>query len=119
MPPSLERVKQIVGPVHSQRLSFHLGDVTRRNDLLEAFGMGKDAVIHFAGLKAVGESKEKPLSYYRVNQGGTVNILEVIHEYSRIFSLWILSKRTRGTHIDQALLKYTIELLIEHWNLTF
>ena len=104
MPPSLERVKQIVGPVHSQRLSFHLGDVTRRNDLLEAFGMGKDAVIHFAGLKAVGESKEKPLSYYRVNQGGTVNILEVIHEYSRIFSLWILSKRTRGTH--QELLKY-------------
>ena len=37
----------------------------------------QDAVIHFAGLKAVGESKEKPLSYYRVNQGGTVNILEV------------------------------------------
>ena len=97
MPPSLERVKQIVGPVHSQRLSFHLGDVTRRSDLLEAFGMGKDAVIHFAGLKAVGESKEKPLSYYRVNQGGTVNILEVIHEYSRIFISglsWVLSKRT-------------------------
>jgi len=80
MPPSLERVKQIVGPVHSARLSFHLGDVTKRSDLLKAFGLGKDAVIHFAGLKAVGESKEKPLSYYRVNQGGTVNILEVMKE---------------------------------------
>ena len=34
-------------------------------------------MIHFAGLKAVGESKQKPLSYYRVNHGGTVNILEV------------------------------------------
>ena len=36
-----------------------------------------DKVIHFAGLKAVGESKSKPLSYYRVNHGGTVNVLEV------------------------------------------
>jgi len=93
-PPSLQRVKQIVGPVLATRLRFYLGDVTVRADLLKAFqGLlvffllnkilnhlvgGKDAVIHFAGLKAVGESKEKPLSYYRVNQGGTVNILEVI-----------------------------------------
>merc|ERR1711990_981824 len=69
-----------VGPVLATRLRFYLGDVTVRADLLKAFGMGKDAVIHFAGLKAVGESKEKPLSYYRVNQGGTVNILEVMKE---------------------------------------
>jgi len=54
--------------------------MTSKQDLLEAFGEGKDAVIHFAGLKAVGESKEKPLSYYRVNQGGTCNILEVMAE---------------------------------------
>ena len=61
MPPSLIRVAEIVGPQHNQRLRFVLGDVTSRQDLLEAFGEGKDAVIHFAGLKAVGESKEKPL----------------------------------------------------------
>ena len=36
-----------------------------------------DAVIHFAGLKAVGESCELPLLYYKTNIGGTTNLLEV------------------------------------------
>ena len=36
-----------------------------------------DVVMHFAGLKAVGESTVKPLDYYRVNVGGTVNLLKV------------------------------------------
>lgn len=81
LPPSLLRVVDIVGAeVATARLKFVLGDVTKRVDLLRAFGSGKDGVIHFAGLKAVGESKEKPLSYYRVNQGGTCNILEVMAE---------------------------------------
>lgn len=35
------------------------------------------AVMHFAGLKAVGESVEQPLRYYRVNLTGTINLLEV------------------------------------------
>ena len=39
---------------------------------------GVDVVMHFAGLKAVGESSVKPLEYYRVNVGGTVNLLKVI-----------------------------------------
>ena len=77
LPPSLQRVAQIVGPVASKRLYFFLGSVTNEEDLNYVFGDGKDAVIHFAGLKAVGESKEKPLSYYKVNQGGTVALLEV------------------------------------------
>lgn len=77
LPPSLQRVSQIVGATHAKRLSFFLGSVTNEEDLNYVFGNGKDAVIHFAGLKAVGESKEKPLSYYRVNQGGTVALLEV------------------------------------------
>ena len=45
-----------------------------------------DVVMHFAGLKAVGESTVKPLDYYRVNVGGTVNLLKVImqaHYYSQ------------------------------------
>ena len=62
MPPSLERVQQIVGPLLAKRLKFVLGDVTDPQDLDFAFGLTKKhAVIHFAGLKAVGESKEKPL----------------------------------------------------------
>jgi UDP-glucose 4-epimerase len=36
-----------------------------------------DSVIHFAGLKAVGESIEIPLAYYKNNIGGTMNLLEV------------------------------------------
>ena len=40
-----------------------------------------DLVIHFAGLKAVGESVEKPLLYYKNNIGGTVNLLESMREY--------------------------------------
>lgn len=37
-----------------------------------------DAVIHFAGLKAVGESVQKPLLYYDHNVVGTINLLEVM-----------------------------------------
>ena len=77
LPPSLERVAQIVGQTAAKRLYFFLGSVTNEEDLNYIFGTGKDAVIHFAGLKAVGESKSKPLSYYKVNQGGTVALLEV------------------------------------------
>ncbi|XP_052010018.1 UDP-glucose 4-epimerase-like [Xyrauchen texanus] len=39
------------------------------------------AVMHFAGLKAVGESVEQPLRYYRVNLTGTINLLEVIQSH--------------------------------------
>jgi len=40
-----------------------------------------DAVIHFAGLKAVGESNEKPLAYYENNVSGTVTLLQVMKKY--------------------------------------
>jgi len=40
------------------------------------------AVIHLAALKAVGESGEIPLAYYRVNVGGTISLLEVPHSPS-------------------------------------
>lgn len=40
-----------------------------------------DAVMHFAGLKAVGESVEQPLRYYENNIGGTINLLECMQEY--------------------------------------
>ncbi|MCQ2533500.1 MAG: UDP-glucose 4-epimerase GalE [Clostridia bacterium] len=41
-----------------------------------------DAVIHFAGLKAVGESVLKPLLYYKNNLTGTLNLLEIMNEYN-------------------------------------
>ena len=40
-----------------------------------------DAVIHFAGLKAVGESVQKPLLYYRNNLDSTLTLLELMKEF--------------------------------------
>ncbi len=58
-------------------------------DLLDKEGMDKifnenniDSVIHFAGLKAVGESVAEPLMYYKNNITGTINLLEVMSKYN-------------------------------------
>ena len=70
---SLERVHRIAG----RPVFFHEGDVRNRSVLRTIFSHNKiDAVIHFAGLKAVGESVAKPLMYYDNNVGGTVVLLE-------------------------------------------
>ncbi len=56
-------------------------DITNRDDLLGAMApFSPDAVIHFAGLKAVGEAVMNPLEYYRVNVGGSVTLLQVMEE---------------------------------------
>jgi UDP-glucose 4-epimerase len=48
-----------------------------------------DAVIHFAGLKAVGESVQKPLLYYDHNVVGTINLLEIMaaHGCKKVFTV--------------------------------
>ncbi len=70
---ALRRVEKIT----NQSLKFIEGDV-RDADRLEKAIRGCDAVIHFAGLKAVGESVEKPLEYYDNNVGGSVTLLKVM-----------------------------------------
>jgi len=72
---ALRRVEKITG----KTLSFVRGDI-RDAEVLEKAIEGFDAVIHFAGLKAVGESVEKPLEYYDNNVGGTVILLEVMQK---------------------------------------
>lgn len=72
---SLKRVIQITG----KQLSFISGDV-RDEVALEKALIGCDAVIHFAGLKAVGESVEKPLAYYDNNVHGTLCLLRVMQK---------------------------------------
>ena len=58
------------------------GDIRSRKDLEAVFSNHKiDAVIHFAGLKAVGESVEQPLRYYENNVCGTVQLCEVMAEH--------------------------------------
>jgi len=72
---ALRRVEEITG----RSLEFVRGDI-RDAVTLEKAMAGCDAVIHFAGLKAVGESVEKPLEYYDNNVGGTVTLLEVMRK---------------------------------------
>ncbi len=51
------------------------------------------AVIHFAGLKAVGESVAKPLKYYQNNVAGTLNLLEVMKEFNVKTLFFIIGNR--------------------------
>ena len=75
---AVKRVEKIVG----QTLTTVEGDVRNREDLHTVFDQHKiDAVIHFAGLKAVGESVEQPLKYYDNNVNGTAVLCEVMAEH--------------------------------------
>lgn len=72
---ALKRVEKIIG----KAIKFVKGDIRDREKLQETFDTYKiDSVIHFAGLKAVGESVEKPLKYYDNNICGTVALCEVM-----------------------------------------
>lgn len=74
---SLERVKEITG----KETVLVNGDIRDENLMLKIMQAHNiDAVIHFAGLKAVGESVAKPLSYYSNNVYGTLVLLEVMQE---------------------------------------
>ncbi|MCI5763649.1 UDP-glucose 4-epimerase GalE [Actinobacillus porcinus] len=72
-PKSLERVKQITG----KSVTFYEGDILDSTLLQRIFAENSiDAVIHFAGLKAVGESVQKPIEYYRNNVTGSLNLIQ-------------------------------------------
>jgi len=73
----LRRVEALAG----RKATFHQVDIRDKAELGKLFAKHKiDAVIHFAGLKAVGESVAKPLLYYQVNVEGTLNLVEVMNE---------------------------------------
>lgn len=74
---SLKRVRHISG----QNFAFVEADIRNKAVLRQVFASHKiDAVIHFAGLKAVGESSEKPLMYYDNNVIGSITLFEVMAE---------------------------------------
>jgi UDP-glucose 4-epimerase len=75
---SLERVETITG----KKVTFYEADLLDRKALEEIFEHESiDAVIHFAGLKAVGESVAKPLEYYHNNITGTLILCDVMREH--------------------------------------
>ncbi len=75
---SLSRVEELTGC----DMQFHLADLRDPAAVKHLFDHEEiDAVIHFAGLKAVGESTEVPLDYYQNNIGGTANLLEEMNRH--------------------------------------
>ena len=75
---SLERVEKIV----NKKIKFYEIDVCDEDKLRDVFKKENiTAVIHFAGLKAVGESCRKPLEYYRNNLISTLNLIKVMREF--------------------------------------
>ncbi|XP_076953202.1 UDP-glucose 4-epimerase GEPI48-like [Bidens hawaiensis] len=78
---ALNRVQELAGD-RAVNLIFHQIDIRDRSELKKLFASTKfDAVIHFAGLKAVGESVQKPLMYYDNNVVGTLTLLEVMETH--------------------------------------
>ncbi|GAM12027.1 UDP-glucose 4-epimerase GalE [Mesobacillus selenatarsenatis] len=78
-PEALKRVKEITG----QDFKFYEVDLLDREGLRKVFAENDiDAVIHFAGLKAVGESVSIPLRYYHNNITGTLVLCEVMQEFN-------------------------------------
>lgn len=78
-PEVLKRIETITG----KSVEFHEVDITDREALRTVFRQHEfAAVLHFAGLKAVGESTEIPLHYYHNNVGGSIALAEVMAEFS-------------------------------------
>lgn len=74
----LDDIEKITG----MKPKFHKVDLLDMPAMEKVFKEGDfDTVIHFAGLKAVGESVEKPLKYYENNVGGTINLLKCMKRY--------------------------------------
>ena len=77
-PKAVERVEQITG----KKVRFYEQDVRDAAALAKVFAENPiDWVIHFAGLKAVGESVAKPLEYYDNNLGSTLTLLEIMRKF--------------------------------------
>ena len=75
----LDKIKLIT----NKDFKFYEGDVCNKDLLRKIFNENKiDAVIHFAGYKAVGESVKKPIMYYRNNIDSTLSLIEVMNEFN-------------------------------------
>jgi len=87
---SLKRIEQLTG----NDIKFYELDLLDKEGLDSLFRKIKfDAVIHFAGLKAVGESVEKPLYYYQNNVTGTINLCEAMQRH-KVFNMVFSSSCT-------------------------
>lgn len=136
-PKSLERVKELTG----KNFKSYECDIRDTAGMDKIFKENKiDAVIHFAGLKAVGESCEKPIEYYDNNIGGTLKLCDVMRNngcknivFSSSATVYGMNNisplketmKTGGTTNPYGTTKYMIEIILEdickadsEWNAT-
>ncbi|MBE6826988.1 MAG: UDP-glucose 4-epimerase GalE [Ruminococcaceae bacterium] len=136
-PKSLGRIKELTG----KDFKAYECDIRDKEGMDKIFKENKiDAVIHFAGLKAVGESCKKPMEYYDNNIGGTVKLCEVMRDngcknivFSSSATVYGMNNvsplketmKTGGTTNPYGTTKYMIEIILEdickadgEWNAT-
>lgn len=136
-PKSLERVKELTG----KDFKSYECDIRDSEGMDKVFKENKiDAVIHFAGLKAVGESCQKPIEYYDNNIGGTLKLCDVMRNNgcknivfsssATVYGMKNVSPlketmKTGGTTNPYGTTKYMIEIILEdiyksdnEWNVT-
>ena len=78
MPDVLDKIEEITG----KKVKFYEVDLLDEENLEKVFKENSiEAVIHFAGLKAVGESVSKPIEYYHNNITGTLILLKLMKKY--------------------------------------
>ena len=89
-PRVLERLSRLAG----QPVTFEEADVCNPDALSQVFARHRiDAVVHFAAFKAVGESVQQPLRYYRNNIGGLLDVVQAMQDHS-VFRLVFSSSAT-------------------------
>ena len=80
---SSEKALSMVEKITNKKLTFYKADILNKEAIRNIFKTETiDSVIHFAGLKAVGESVAKPLEYYHNNITGTLILCDVMREYN-------------------------------------
>ena len=94
-PESLRRVEELTG----RQAPLIVGDCTDEKTVASVFEQFRpDAVIHFAGLKAVGESVQKPLNYYQNNLDATMTLCRVMPKYDCRVLVFSSSATVYGTN---------------------
>ncbi|MBS7838553.1 UDP-glucose 4-epimerase GalE [Wohlfahrtiimonas chitiniclastica] len=87
---SIKRVEQL----SSKKITFYKGDIRDSNILEKIFtNHNIECVVHFAGLKSVGESSKIPLEYYDVNIAGTISLCKAMEKFS-VYKLVFSSSAT-------------------------
>ncbi len=94
------------------KIDFVKGDLRNENFLMDLFKKHKniEAVMHFAGLKAVGESIHNPIKYWETNLIGIINLLKVMEKFSCFKLIFSSSATIYGSNNDKNLIKENFDI---------